>query len=195
MQSCVRRLKRLQYIARKDTINDTFLRTNSEIREKGCVSFTCIAFAVYDEEGCIRYHLAVFRGGPNGARVEYTSAASIINDYAPVERNGAYTCVWAHASAARDRYLEFFLLRKWRLWSPRRTSMHADEYQGSGRMPRGLFADDSLASVVSCRALSSFAQQRLVSSDIAAIVREMISRCLSRHLERAQRVNRLLSSR
>lgn len=24
----------------------------------------------------------------------------------------------------------------------RRTSMHADEYQGFGRMPRGLFADD-----------------------------------------------------
>jgi len=57
----------------------------------------------------------------------------------------------------------------------RRTSMHADEYQSFGKMPRGLFADDFWPRL-SVAGLSSFARQHLVSFDFAAIVREMISR-------------------
>lgn len=59
----------------------------------------------------------------------------------------------------------------------RRTSMHADEYQGFGRMPRGLFADDFWPRL-SVAGLSAVLA-RLVSFDLAAIVREMISRWVS----------------
>lgn len=144
----------------------------------GCLSFTCVAFSVR-WEGCIRYRLAVFRGGPVGQGLNTTSAASIIDDYAPVERNGAYIYVRMGACICRARSLP-------RIFPPSEVAIvvatayqHACRRVSGLRMPRGLFADDSLASVVSCRALSSFAQQRLVSFDIAAIVRGMISRCLS----------------
>lgn len=51
----------------------------------------------------------------------------------------AYTC----SHLPHDRYLGFFSPSEVAIVvAPMRTSIHADAYQGFGRMPRGLFADD-----------------------------------------------------
>lgn len=93
------------------------------------------------------------------------------------ERNGAYIfihmCVYIGARICRDRYLGFFSPSEVAIVvAAVRTSIHADVYQGFGRMPRGLFADDFWPRLSVCRA----SQERLVSCDSAAIVRGMISR-------------------
>lgn len=51
----------------------------------------------------------------------------------------AYRC----SHLPHDRYLGFFSPSEVAIVvAPMRTSIHADAYQGFGRMPRGLFADD-----------------------------------------------------
>lgn len=128
-----------------------------------------------------RYRLAVFRffAVDPWARVEYTPSLHLL---LTIMRQSKETtaCVYAYGYSpiCHDRYLGFFSFGN--------SNCGRTAYQHACRRVSGLREDAPwfvcrwlLASAVSCRALSSFARQLLVSFDFAAIVREMICRWLS----------------
>jgi len=125
-------------------------------------------------KGCIRGIVWLFFAVHPEARVEYTSAASIIDDYAPVgkkRRVHTYGCSRASAAIVTSDF------------SALEVAIVVAAYQHACRRVSGLreyapwfVCRWLLASVVSCRALGSFARQRLIFFVSAAIVREMIRR-------------------
>lgn len=113
------------------------------------------------------------------ARVEYTpSLHLLLTIMRRSKETTACVCAYGYSPICRDRYLGFFSFGN--------GDCGRTAYQHACRRVSGLREDAPwfvcrwlLASAVSCRALSSFARQRLVSFDFAAIVREMIPRWLS----------------
>jgi len=128
-------------------------------------------------KGCIRGIVWLFFAVHPGTRVEYTSAASIIDDYTSVgkkRRVHTYGCSRASATIVTSDF------------SALEVAIVVAAYQHACRRVSGLreyapwfVCRWLLASVVSCRALGSFARQRLIFFVSAAIVREMIHRWLS----------------